>query len=97
MGASTEVGPDSGELRAPGNVEGVPLGLRLMLAMLWASEVGLELASVLVLGPGLPPLGPLAWAATRGCPALGSQPAGCDAGGPVLGTLQPGPEPGAIA
>ncbi|XP_004713761.1 probable palmitoyltransferase ZDHHC24 [Echinops telfairi] len=45
---------------AAGGAEGPPARLPLALTALWAAAVGLELAYVLVLGPGPPPLGPLA-------------------------------------
>ncbi|KAM4845776.1 putative palmitoyltransferase ZDHHC24 isoform 1-T1 [Thomomys bottae] len=45
---------------AAGRAEGAPARLPLVLTGLWAAAVGLELAYVLVLGPGPPPLGPLA-------------------------------------
>ncbi|XP_036076403.1 probable palmitoyltransferase ZDHHC24 isoform X2 [Rousettus aegyptiacus] len=45
---------------AVGSAEGTPARLPLVLTALWATAVGLELAYVLVLGPGPPPLGPLA-------------------------------------
>ncbi|XP_075401444.1 putative palmitoyltransferase ZDHHC24 isoform X1 [Tenrec ecaudatus] len=45
---------------AAGSAEGAPARLPLALTALWAAAVGLELAYVLVLGPGPPPLGPLA-------------------------------------
>ncbi|XP_066213050.1 probable palmitoyltransferase ZDHHC24 isoform X1 [Saccopteryx leptura] len=49
-----------GQPWAVGSKEGVPARLPLLLTALWAAAVGLELAYVLVLGPGPPPLGPLA-------------------------------------
>ncbi|XP_034492775.2 probable palmitoyltransferase ZDHHC24 isoform X2 [Marmota flaviventris] len=45
---------------AAGSAEGAPARLPLVLTALWAAVVSLELAYVLVLGPGPPPLGPLA-------------------------------------
>lgn len=59
-------GSDSGWVQAmeqpwaAGSAEGTPTRLPLVLTALWAAAVGLELAYVLVLGPGPPPLGPLA-------------------------------------
>lgn len=59
-------GSDSGWVQAMeqpwavGSAEGTPARLPLVLTALWATAVGLELAYVLVLGPGPPPLGPLA-------------------------------------
>lgn len=49
-----------GQPWAVGTVEAAPARLPLVLTALWAAAVGLELAYVLVLGPGPPPLGPLA-------------------------------------
>ncbi|XP_034501110.1 probable palmitoyltransferase ZDHHC24 isoform X2 [Ailuropoda melanoleuca] len=49
-----------GQPWAVGSAEGAPARLPLVLTALWAAAVGLELAYVLVLGPGPPPLGPLA-------------------------------------
>ncbi|XP_075857768.1 putative palmitoyltransferase ZDHHC24 isoform X2 [Microcebus murinus] len=49
-----------GQPWAAGVAEGAPARLPLVLTALWAAAVGLELAYVLVLGPGPPPLGPLA-------------------------------------
>ncbi|KAF6107185.1 zinc finger DHHC-type containing 24 [Phyllostomus discolor] len=49
-----------GQPWAVGRTEGAPGRLPLVLTALWAAAVGLELAYVLVLGPGPPPLGPLA-------------------------------------
>ncbi|XP_036182429.1 probable palmitoyltransferase ZDHHC24 [Myotis myotis] len=49
-----------GQPRAVGSADGPPTRLPLVLTALWATAVGLELAYVLVLGPGPPPLGPLA-------------------------------------
>lgn len=40
--------------------EGAPVRMPLVLTALWAAVVVLELAYVMVLGPGPPPLGPLA-------------------------------------
>uniref|UniRef100_A0A2I3GFI5 Palmitoyltransferase n=1 Tax=Nomascus leucogenys TaxID=61853 RepID=A0A2I3GFI5_NOMLE len=49
-----------GQPWAAGSADGAPARLPLVLTALWAAAVGLELAYVLVLGPGPPPLGPLA-------------------------------------
>ncbi|XP_054580574.1 probable palmitoyltransferase ZDHHC24 isoform X3 [Eptesicus fuscus] len=49
-----------GQPWAVGSADGPPTRLPLVLTALWATAVGLELAYVLVLGPGPPPLGPLA-------------------------------------
>nr|XP_027800355.1 probable palmitoyltransferase ZDHHC24 isoform X5 [Marmota flaviventris] len=49
-----------GQPWAAGSAEGAPARLPLVLTALWAAVVSLELAYVLVLGPGPPPLGPLA-------------------------------------
>ncbi|XP_052518296.1 probable palmitoyltransferase ZDHHC24 [Budorcas taxicolor] len=49
-----------GQPWAVGTAEAAPARLPLVLTALWAAAVGLELAYVLVLGPGPPPLGPLA-------------------------------------
>lgn len=49
-----------GQPWAVGSADGPPTRLPLVLTALWATVVGLELAYVLVLGPGPPPLGPLA-------------------------------------
>ncbi|XP_060014516.1 probable palmitoyltransferase ZDHHC24 isoform X1 [Lagenorhynchus albirostris] len=49
-----------GQPRAVGSAEAASARLPLVLTALWAAAVGLELAYVLVLGPGPPPLGPLA-------------------------------------
>ncbi|XP_047282665.1 putative palmitoyltransferase ZDHHC24 isoform X1 [Homo sapiens] len=49
-----------GQPWAAGSTDGAPAQLPLVLTALWAAAVGLELAYVLVLGPGPPPLGPLA-------------------------------------
>ncbi|XP_041517919.1 probable palmitoyltransferase ZDHHC24 isoform X1 [Microtus oregoni] len=49
-----------GEPWAARGAEGAPTQLPLVLTALWAVAVVLELAYVMVLGPGPPPLGPLA-------------------------------------
>ncbi|XP_021781199.1 probable palmitoyltransferase ZDHHC24 isoform X2 [Papio anubis] len=49
-----------GQPWAAGSADWAPARLPLVLTALWAAAVGLELAYVLVLGPGPPPLGPLA-------------------------------------
>lgn len=49
-----------GEPWAARGAEGAPTRLPLVLTALWAVAVVLELAYVMVLGPGPPPLGPLA-------------------------------------
>uniref|UniRef100_A0A2K6U6H0 Palmitoyltransferase n=1 Tax=Saimiri boliviensis boliviensis TaxID=39432 RepID=A0A2K6U6H0_SAIBB len=49
-----------GQPWAAEGADGAPAGLPLVLTALWATAVGLELAYVLVVGPGPPPLGPLA-------------------------------------
>lgn len=49
-----------GEPWAARGAEGAPARLPLVLTALWAAAVVLELAYVMVLGPGPPPLGPLA-------------------------------------
>uniref|UniRef100_A0A8C9IDS6 Palmitoyltransferase n=1 Tax=Piliocolobus tephrosceles TaxID=591936 RepID=A0A8C9IDS6_9PRIM len=49
-----------GQPWAAGSADGAPARLPLVLTALWAAAVGLELTYVLVLGPGPPPLGPLA-------------------------------------
>lgn len=45
---------------AAGSADAASARLPLVLTALWAAAVSLELAYVLVLGPGPPPLGPLA-------------------------------------
>lgn len=65
-GSGGEPGADRGWVQAmgqpwaAGSAEWAPARLPLVLTALWAAAVGLELAYVLVLGPGPPPLGPLA-------------------------------------
>jgi hypothetical protein len=54
------VGPTMGESWAARGAEGAPARMPLVLTALWAAVVVLELAYVMVLGPGPPPLGPLA-------------------------------------
>lgn len=54
------VGPTMGEPWAARGAEEAPARMPLVLTALWAAVVVLELAYVMVLGPGPPPLGPLA-------------------------------------